>query len=41
MALFCERPYDHLGVSLIIACYDELVVECPEESGPRRLWLPG
>jgi DNA polymerase I-like protein with 3'-5' exonuclease and polymerase domains len=31
MALFHERLPNHLDVRLVIACHDELVVECPEE----------
>lgn len=26
-----ERLHDHLGAKLVIACHDEIVVECPEE----------
>jgi hypothetical protein len=29
--LFRERLPDHLDAKLVIACYDELVVERPEE----------
>jgi len=31
MALFHERLPEHLDAKLVIACHDELVVECPEE----------
>jgi DNA polymerase-1 len=31
MALFHEQLPGHLDAKLIIACHDELVVECPEE----------
>jgi DNA polymerase I-like protein with 3'-5' exonuclease and polymerase domains len=29
--LFRERLHDNLGAKLVIACHDELVVECPED----------
>jgi hypothetical protein len=29
--LFRERLPDHLDTKLVIACHDELVIECPEE----------
>jgi hypothetical protein len=29
--LFCERLLDHLDARLVIACHDELLIECPEE----------
>jgi DNA polymerase I-like protein with 3'-5' exonuclease and polymerase domains len=31
MAHFDERLPEHLDANLLIACHDELVVECPEE----------
>jgi DNA polymerase I-like protein with 3'-5' exonuclease and polymerase domains len=31
MALFRERLPEHLDARLVIACHDELVVECAEE----------
>jgi DNA polymerase-1 len=31
MALFNERLPEHLDARIVIACHDELVVECPED----------
>lgn len=31
MDLFRARLPDHLDAKLVIACHDELVIECPEE----------